>query len=56
MSTAAAAPRAELAALEHQVVDDEGRQLGGDARTAAGQRADEVEGLDGELQQDRRRR
>src|SRR6266480_6132825 len=42
----------EQAALEHQVVDDESRQLGRDSRAAVGKRADEVEGRNGELQLD----
>src|SRR5262245_2486370 len=40
------------AALEHEVVDDEGGKLSRDSRTSTGKRADEIEGGDGELQLD----
>ena len=41
----------DLAALEHEVVDIVGRKGRRDARPAIGQRDDEIEGLDRELQQ-----
>src|SRR5689334_12573160 len=42
----------EQAALEHEVVDDKGRQLGRYSRAAIGERAYEIEGRNGELQLD----
>src|SRR5262245_17009752 len=42
----------EQAALEHEVVDDQRGELGGDSGTSAGKRPDEIEGGDGELQLD----
>ena len=48
---AAAAPIGDLPALEHEVVDVVRRKGRRDARSAVGQRDDEIESLDGELQQ-----
>jgi hypothetical protein len=42
----------EQAALEHQVIDDKRWKLRRDSRPAIGERADEVEGRNGELQLD----
>ena len=42
----------EKTALEHEVVDDEGRQQSGDPRSPTGKRTDEIEGGDSELQLD----
>src|SRR5262245_20036107 len=42
----------EQSALEHEVVDNEGGQLRGDAGAPTRQRADEIESGDGELQLD----
>src|SRR5215831_17306444 len=42
----------EQSTLEHEVVDDQRGELGGDSGTSAGKRPDEIEGGDGELQLD----